>query len=74
MRRTYDTEEAILTKKGLVINFFEKDGGITLRSVWNRKENILIAKKDYTPELLFTVVENFRKMREGQNISNIYMK
>ena len=60
------------TTKGIAINFLG-DGGVSMRAEWyNNKENVHISGKDYTPELLYIVVENFRKIRTGQSVSNLY--
>jgi len=57
------------TTKGVVITFLG-DGGCCLRADWFKGgENVLIKGEDYNPELLFKVVQNFRKVKElGENI------
>ena len=65
------------TTKGIVINFFEKGGGVTLRCTWfNGGKTIPIHSEDYTPQMLFNVVENLRAVRGGasKTLDDLYQE
>jgi len=48
-------------------------GDICLRCDWFQDgRNVLIKGKHYTPDFLFKVIENFRKIKQGIQVDNIY--
>jgi len=60
------------TNKGMALTFLG-DGGICIRCDWFKNgQNQLIAGRDYTPELLYRVIENLRKIRDKKKVKDIY--